>query len=312
MKVLLIQPPVEDFYQTAQRIEPIGLAYLAACLQERGFSPQILDCQANRKKYILDLPPSLQYLKDFYLPGNLSPFKLFGHYYHFGLSPDEIEMEIRKSEAHAFGISSMFSTYHHQALLIAERIKKVDGKNIVILGGAHASSNPSEVLDSPWVDYVILGEGKESFPRLLECVKQGDLSGVSTIDGIGYREKGSIKIHPKTKWVKNLDSLPHPARELLQANAYRIGGRRSTKILASRGCPCRCSFCSVHIGMGARFRPRSAEKILEEMAYCNEKLAIEAFDFEDGHLGYDKKIGQVLSISSVPGELLGKSPGSFF
>jgi len=47
MKVLLIQPPVRDFYQTAIRIQPIGLACLAASLQQKKHGIEILDCQVT-------------------------------------------------------------------------------------------------------------------------------------------------------------------------------------------------------------------------------------------------------------------------
>ncbi|MBM4309099.1 MAG: hypothetical protein FJ123_20410, partial [Deltaproteobacteria bacterium] len=52
MKILLIQPPVRDFYQTSIRTQPIGLAYLAASLQAHGHEVEILDCQTEKKKSI--------------------------------------------------------------------------------------------------------------------------------------------------------------------------------------------------------------------------------------------------------------------
>ena len=286
----MIQPPVEDFYQTRQRIEPIGLAYLAASLREKGFSPLILDCQANSKKYTINYPSAFQYLKDFYVPENLSPFKLFGHFYHFGLSFKEIEEEIRKSGVNIFGISSMFSTYYNEALKVAEIIKKINSRNIVIMGGVHASSNSLDILKSPYVDFVIIGEGEESLPILLENLKKGDFSKIAEIDGIGYKENRNIKINPKQKWIKNLDTIPFPARDLFKEKAYSIGKKLSTKILTSRGCPCLCSFCSVKLGMGNDFRKRSPENILEEMRFCREKFGIEAFDFEDDNLGLDREV----------------------
>ncbi|MBI5374565.1 MAG: cobalamin B12-binding domain-containing protein [Candidatus Schekmanbacteria bacterium] len=290
MEILLIQPPVEDFYQTCQRTEPIGLAYLAASLKENGFSAKILDCQAGSKKYAIELPSSLQYLKEFYIPGNLSPFKLFGHFYHFGRSFEEIENEIKKCGAHIFGISTMFSTYHGEALKVAGIIKKADKKNIVIMGGVHASSMPFELLKNPYVDYVIIGEGEESLPLLLEAIKNEKPSSISNIDGIGYKVDGQIKINPKVNWIDNLDLLPFPDREILHTESYKIGRTRSTKIFTSRGCPFPCTFCSVKIAMGCSLRTRSPQKIIDEIMYCRKELGIEAFDFEDDNLGYDQEV----------------------
>src|SRR5438874_8643598 len=80
MKILLIQPPVEDFYQTTLRTLPVGLLYLAAALRCAGIAVEILDCQASMHKHVLEPPPEFAYLKSYYQPGNVSPFKLFSHY----------------------------------------------------------------------------------------------------------------------------------------------------------------------------------------------------------------------------------------
>ena len=101
MKILLIQPPVEDFYQTSLRTLPVGLLYLAASLRCAGIDVEILDCQATMHKYVLEVPPELAYLKRYYQSGNLSPFKLFGHYRHYGLPWEEIRERIR--QAHLTG-----------------------------------------------------------------------------------------------------------------------------------------------------------------------------------------------------------------
>lgn len=288
MKILLIQPPIEDFYQTHQRIEPIGLAYLASSLKKNGFAVEILDCQAVSKKNPINLPPSLRFLKDFYISGNLSPFRLFGSYYHFGFSYDEIEKLLKESNAKIFGISSMFSTYHNEAIKVSEIIKSIDKNNIVIMGGAHVSSCPEDVVKNQFVDYVVVGEGEESLCSLVKCIVDKNLSGIKNIDGIGYKDKGILKINHKSNWINVLDSLPFPARELLNNDSYSVGRKRITKIFTSRGCHFACSFCSVKFSMGNFLRKRAPENILEEMILCNEKFGIEAFDFEDDNLGFDK------------------------
>ncbi len=165
MKVLLIQPPVRDFYQTSIRTQPIGLAYLAASLKSHGYEVGILDCQTSEKRSI-PIPSELSYLKDFYPFNDRSPFKLYTGYYHFGMAWDEIREKIKGSKAHVFGISSSFTPYYQEALEIARIIKEWDHKKIVVMGGCHVSCDPESVLKSPWVDYVVLGEGEIRFPSL--------------------------------------------------------------------------------------------------------------------------------------------------
>ncbi|RKY75153.1 radical SAM protein, partial [candidate division KSB1 bacterium] len=57
MKILLINPPIEDFYQTEIRQEPLGLEYLAAVLQQQSHQVKILDALASGKKRVIPLPP---------------------------------------------------------------------------------------------------------------------------------------------------------------------------------------------------------------------------------------------------------------
>lgn len=288
MKILLIQPPIRDFYQTFIRTQPIGLAYLAALLKNKSHEVEILDCQIEAKKSI-PIPADLSYLRNFYPFNDRSPFKLYSGYYHFGMRWEEIRKRVENSEADVFGISSSFTPYHGEALEIARIIKEWDRKKIVVMGGAHVSCDPKGVLQSPLVDYVILGEGEARFPFLLEQIGKGKTDNVEKIDGIGYRNNGQIRINPLRNFIQNLDRLPHPARELLDLDRYRLRKKRSTMIITSRGCPHRCAYCSSHLVMGTSFRTRTPEAILTEMMVCQKQYGIEAFDIEDDNFTFDQE-----------------------
>ena len=288
MKILLIQPPIQDFYQTSIRTQPIGLAYLAASLKNHGHHVEILDCQTEKKKSI-PVPAELSYLKDFYPFDDRSPFKLYTGYYHFGMSYEEIKQRIKDSKADVFGISSSFTPYHGEALEIARIIKQWDRKKIVVMGGAHVSCDPKGVLQTPSVDYVVLGEGEVRFPHLLEQIGKGRVEKIGEIDGIGYRKGGEIEINLLQNFIKDLDSLHYPARELLDLDRYRIRKERSTMIITSRGCPHGCAYCSAHLVMGASFRTRTPEAILKEMMECQKQYGIEIFDIEDDNFTFDQE-----------------------
>ena len=288
MKVLLIQPPIQDFYQTSIRTQPIGLAYLAASLKTKGHEVEILDCQAERKKSI-SIPPELSYLRDLYPFNDRSPFKLYTGYYHFGMGWKEIEQKIKDSEADAFGISSSFTPYHGETLEIARIIKEWNPKKMVVMGGAHVSCDPEGVLQTPFVDYVVLGEGEIRLPFLIEKYAQKDFKEIAKMDGIGYRWKGELRINPLQTFIKDLDSLPPPARGLLDLDHYRIKKKRSTMIITSRGCPHGCAYCSAHLVMGASFRTRSPEAVLGEMVECRKRYGIEVFDIEDDNFTLDQE-----------------------
>ena len=293
MKILLIQPPIQEFYQTSIRTQPIGLAYLAASLKIQGHEVEILDCQTEKKKSI-PIPSELSYLKDFYPFNDRSPFKLYTGYYHFGMEWEEIAQKIKDSKADVFGISSSFTPYHREALEIARIIKNWDRRKIVAMGGAHASCDPEGVLRSPFVDFVVLGEGEVRFPSLLEQIGKGKLGNIEKIDGIGYgkvgttrNRDGEIKINPIQDFIRDLDSLPWPARELLDLDRYRIGKKRSTVIITSRGCPHGCTYCSAHLVMGSFFRGRTPEAVLKEMVECRKEYGIQIFDIEDDNFTFE-------------------------
>ena len=288
MKILLIQPPNRDFYQTSIRTQPIGLAYLAASLKAPGHEVGILDCQTETKKSI-PIPAELSYLKDFYPFNDRSPFKLYSGYYHFGMEWEEIGQKIKDSKADVFGICSSFTPYHGEALEIAQIIKEWDRRKVVVMGGAHVSCDPEGVLQSPSVDYVVLGEGETRFPLLLEQIAKGRAKNIEKIDGIGYQNDGEIRIDPLQTFIQDLDSLLHPARELLDLDRYRMKKKRSTMIITSRGCPHGCAYCSGHLVMGTSFRTRSPEAILEEMMECQKQYGIGSFDIEDDNFTFDQE-----------------------
>jgi radical SAM superfamily enzyme YgiQ (UPF0313 family) len=288
MKVLLIQPPVRDFYETSIRTQPIGLAYLAASLQSSGFEVDILDCR-QKKKTSIPLSPELSYLQEFYPLEDRSPFKLYSGYYHYGMGWREIGQKVAELDADVFGISSSFTPYHQEALEVARIIKSWDRKRIVVMGGAHVSCDPESVVKNPWVDYAVLGEGEIRFPQLLHEIKKGAAGRMDQIDGIGYRKEGEIRITSPRRFINDLDALPYPAREFFHPEEYSIQGLPSTMIITSRGCPHRCAYCSAHLLMGTAFRTRSPEKIVEEMGACQRKYGTRVFDIEDDNFTFDRE-----------------------
>jgi anaerobic magnesium-protoporphyrin IX monomethyl ester cyclase len=221
MKILLIQPPVRDFYQTAIRTQPIGLAYLAAALEQTGCDVEILDCQVTNLKKPIPVPEKFYRIKEFYPRGDLSPFRLYSGYHHFGLSYEEIKERIRQSSADVIGISSQFTPYCDEAFTIASLVKSINTKTPVILGGAHVSVAPEEVLKQPSVDYLVTGEGDETFPLLVDYIKQGRQ--LDDLDGVGYRVNGKVHLNPKHFFINDIDALPFPARHLLDFSRYRGG-----------------------------------------------------------------------------------------
>ena len=287
MRILLIQPPVEDFYQTAIRTQPLGLACLAAALRQHGHDLEILDCQQPGKKRQLPLPAAFSYMNRFYTAGDISPFRLYARYSHFGISWDEVRQAVAAAAPQAVGISCQFTPYVDETLKTAQIVKSIYPATPVIVGGAHASALPAEVLKSPYVDHVIIGEGEQTLPELINCLAEGRDPG--GLRGIAFKRSGQVVVNPRGDFIENLDSLPLPARDLLDPSWYSVGKAACAMLLTSRGCPQRCTYCSVHQVMGSRLRRRSAEHVIAEMKDCHERFGITVFDFEDDNFTFDRQ-----------------------
>jgi radical SAM superfamily enzyme YgiQ (UPF0313 family) len=287
MKILLIQPPVRDFYQTAIRTQPIGLAYVAACLEQNSYQVEILDCQVTTQKKSIPVPEKFSYIREHYPRGDVSPFRLHSGYFHFGLSYDEIKERIKLSDADVIGISSQFTPYCEEALAVASLVKAIDKSIPVIMGGAHVSAVPREVLVHPSVDYVVCGEAEETLPLLLHEIKSAKLP--EKVDGIGYKINGAVHLNPRRRFIQNLDTLPFPARHLLDFSRYMIKGKPYTVLITSRGCPQGCTYCSVAQVMGEAFRMRSPEHVVAEVRHCRDQYGISLFDIEDDNFTLDQK-----------------------
>lgn len=298
MKVLLIQPPIRDFYRTKGRSQPLGLAYIAANLIKHGFEAGIIDCQAEGVATAAPWPVELEHMREFYNPHDLSPFKIFGEYRHYGLSYKGLSERAAASGVQVFGISCNFSPYFKEAIEAARAVKEARPDAVVVMGGAHASSCPAEILEDRAVDYVLMGEGEERMVRLLEHLRCGRADLIASIEGVGFRFNGEIRVKPLDRRQSlAVDSLPFPAVGLLPLDKYMVGAKRCASIITSRGCPHRCSFCPCGALQNGGFRPRSPEKVMEEIIACKERYAVEAFNFEDDNIAFDQgRFGRLLDL----------------
>ena len=224
-EILLIQPPVRDFYLTAKRTLPYGIARIAAALIQDGFAVEILDCLATSKSRVISLPPEMSYLKEFYGKPDISPFGLFHHFRHYGYSFERMGETVKKANPFLVGISSLFTAYSEEAINAAETVKECHPRCKIVLGGHHPSEMPEEVMKCRAVDYVIRGEGEVSMALLAKALR-GEMS-IEAVPGIVYRkENGTISVSEPAV-MDSLNRFPLPAVHLLNYSFYRRGQRAS-------------------------------------------------------------------------------------
>ena len=289
-RVLLIQPPIRDFYLTRKRTLPLGLAGMAASLEEKGFQVHILDALATSKSKPLDLPGELFHLLPFYGRKDISRFSLFHGFRHFGYSFEHIGVQAKKLNPRVVGISSLFTAYGNEAMETARAVKKFCPGVPIVMGGHHPTHFPREVLGEDAVDYVLRGEGEESFPQLVKALVQGKTN-LGEIPGIAHVSPRGMVITPP-HWIKDLDELPLPRPKA--STHYRRRGHENITLVSSRGCPMPCSYCAVSSTSDhGPYRKRNLNHVLNELKtqadfHHNKGQRVGFIDFEDENLTLDK------------------------
>ena len=285
--ILLIQPPIRDFYLTAKRTIPYGLACMAPALIKNGFSVKILDALATAKSRACDLPREMEYLRKYYEQPDRSAFALFHQYRHFGYSFEHIGKMAKESGAFLVGISSLFTPYLREALQTAETVKAWHPDCKIVIGGHHPSALPQSVMESAAVDFVIRGEGEVSLHLLAQAVANG--GAYNSIPGLVFRRKnGALHINSPAR-MKHPDDHPLPAVDLLNHRFYRRNQRAAMVTVAGRGCPMTCSYCSVGAGSYLSYRKRSVDSVIDEIHHSVNQYDVGFIDFEDENLSLDRR-----------------------
>jgi len=154
------------------------------------------------------------------------------------------------------GISSISSTAP-RAYALADSYREQGIP--VILGGAHSSFLPGEGLQH--ADYVICGEGDEALPELLHTLEDG--GDLGQVRNLAYMEGDIVRQNPWRPFVEDLDTLPIPDYGLI--HGWKGNGAHCVSIATSRGCPFNCSFCSVILLFGRKYRYNCVDRVMEEI-----------------------------------------------
>lgn len=275
MRVLLIKPPI-TYYKVESEYspyEPLGLMYLASYLREH--------CDSIEVK-ILDTSTRAD-LKNWE-----------GDFFKVGYTDELITKAIGQFKPDLIGVSSMFTINSKGTHDVVELAKRVNKDITVIVGGAHASAFPDWVLKDKKVDAVVKGEGEETLLAIVNCLKTN--KSIFKISGIAYRKDGKIVENPPRQFIKDLDTVPFPARDLVNMDAYfyekynyshSMSPPRST-VVSSRGCPCKCIFCSIHSIWRHSYRKRTPQNVVDEIETLVKTYGVKEIAFFDDNISISK------------------------
>lgn len=264
----LIRPPsvVARYALTLNGTPPISVAYLAGSLTAAGHEVQVIDAVGEAL--------------DAMHPGYRSDILVNG------LRVDEIVARIRP-DTQLVGISCMFS---HEWPLIRELIatiaRRLPGVPIVC-GGEHATAVPELCLEeAPALLACALGEGEETVVDLVEAIAAG--RPMATVPGLVYRDVSGPRRSPVRTRIRDVDAIPLPRWDLTPIERYLEGGfsfgvdrGRTMALLATRGCPYRCTFCSSPQMWTTRYTTRSPALVVAEIEGYVRRWGVEAVDFYD-------------------------------
>ena len=167
----------------------------------------------------------------------------------------------------------------------------------IVAGGPHTSILPRHTLENySAIDAVVMGEGEQAFLDICLAVREERLGDSPTPSALIRRGAEIIGDEADRHPPLDLDSLPPPARDLLDMKKYSgaptpgipWGGDRATQLFTARGCPGRCIFCCSEHVFGRRVRTRSAARVLDEVRDCMSRFGIRHFTIDNDTFTYDR------------------------
>lgn len=191
----------------------------------------------------------------------------------------EVINKLKKDSPKIVGLSTLTSGVK-SAVEIAREIKKNFGKKIIVgIGGSHINVDPGFISRHANFDFEVVGEGEITLTKIVKKIKRGEKLGKKVFQG---------------EIVKDLDSIPFPARDLIDIYNYfpveklGSGEKPTAAIVGSRGCPYLCSFCSRNPEWRT-VRFRSAKNVVDEMDAISSEYDGK-FSFTDDAITLNRKI----------------------
>ncbi len=268
MITLIVPPGIKSFSGLQMHVPnpPLGIAYVAAAVREAGYPYRVIDGTGEALDAIYPYTDRTDFLVQ-------------------GLTFDEIAERI-PAETDVIGLSCMFSTLWPITHRLAQTVRQRFPQALFVLGGEHGTAVPEYVLKNSPFDVVVLGEGEETFIELVRAHYSRrpfrDVKGVAFRDGQGIV---NTELSPRKRDIDSIkppdwDSVPieeYIARH--QINGANLG--RSMPLLATRGCPFQCTFCSSPGMWTQRWIARTPKLVADEMELYLHKYRVTNFDFQD-------------------------------
>ena len=237
MDILLLRPaPSNERFGLGPffRIEPLGLEYIAAALESRGHRVTVRDLRFS----------------------------------------EPLERVLATTRPALVGVACMHALEIDDVRAVVTRVRRATAGAHVIVGGHSAAAYPNPFFTAD-IDAICLDDGERAVPRLADALAAGrPLEEVP-----GWLMKRGVTWHrtPDPDAPFALDAVPLPARHLVEGWRHRyacLHHRPAYLVETARGCPFRCSFCSVWQLFDRSVRERSIDSVCRDFASTGDQIFV--------------------------------------
>ena len=241
----------------AGKLPPLGLAYVAAALEQNDYHVQVYD------NYLLER------------------------------NIEEVKSEVKKRSPEIAGITCSSLTYS-RCIETAKAIKEVCQSCKIVVGGPHPSYMPQTLLNHAEIDYVVMGEGEQAMLRLAASILKGEKkSAVAKIPGVACEIGGEL-VKTEPEFISDLDQVPFPARHLLPMKMYDralsyLNVTPVDTVSVLRGCPYKCAYCETRELWGTACRAFSPQRVVDEIKHMIEDYGSKGIYFVGDNFTINRK-----------------------
>jgi len=264
LKTLLLRPWLDAEFGISP---PLSILYLASALKQNGKSVKVVDNRADISHFRCDADLTFRDKR----------------------AVEKLLDRLSRESPHLVGMT-VYSRELTETAAFCRYIKENLSDVRIVLGGPHPTACPEDTLKQiPECDFVIRGEAEKALTELVDALERnGDLR---SVPNLCFRHNGEIITNERVPAIKDLDSLPFPAREEVAEN-YENGvyyniifGRRTDNIITSRSCPYSCSFC---FKVERRYRSRAPENVVAEIVESVTKYRAQTIQIMDDSFTIDR------------------------